>query len=377
MTKRLSIGSAARSAGSLSYGTWTAFEHPTGQEESLPVIIAGGKRPGPCLWLTAGMHGPEHAGPLVVHQLLQPALLDKLRGTIVAIPALTPAGLRTGSRQPYHSPGDPNRLWPDGRPEAGVSSDRPSPSPQERTFMRLFERIQETADLLVDLHNAWEGSMPFTVLDRVLYRADAPSDLPRARELAKRLEAMAGAMGFSVVREFPPERYVEEKLHRSTSGAAVQLAGIPALTVELGSGLRPEPAILKAAGAGLRNVLRWAHMLPGAPEPLQGIPRPQPGHACRRKRTPRTPVAGLAHHCVTAGQLIRTGDPVAEMFDIWGRPLLDEPLRAEADGFVLGLAQGSVFYAGESVATLAVRDPDGLVAPYPRGYFRGVGSRGR
>ena len=56
------------------------------------------------------------------------------------------------------------------------------------------------------------------------------------------------------------------------------------------------------------------------------------------------------------------------MVDIWGRPLLEEPLRA--DGFVLGLAQGAVFYPGESVATLAVRDPDPLVGPYPRSYFR-------
>jgi len=370
MARRIAIGSAARHPGTLQYGRWTAFEHPTGQEEFLPVIIAAGKRPGPCLWLTAGMHGPEHSGPLVVHKLLHAGLLAELRGTLVAIPALTPAGLRTGSRVPYHSPEDPNRLWPDGRPAPEEGSDRRPPSPQERAFQRLFEEILKTADLLVDLHNAWEGSVPFALLDRVLYRSDIPGDRQRAQGLARRIETMAGALGFATAREFPTQRYVEDKLHRSTSGAAVQLARIPALTVELGGGLRPDPIILRAAVAGLRNVLRWAEMLPGPAEPVEGIPCPRPGFNCRRKSTPRTPVTGLAHHCVSAGQEIRAGDPVAEMVDIWGRPLLEEPLRAEADGFVLGLAQGAVFYPGESVATLAVRDPDPLVGPYPRSYFR-------
>ncbi len=373
MAKPIVIGTATRRPGTLQYGQWTAFDYPTGQEEFLPVLIAGGRRPGPCLWLTAGMHGPEHSGPLVVHRLLQAGFPAELRGTLVAIPALTPAGLRTGSRVPYHSAEDPNRLWPDGRPAAEDGSDQPRPTPQEHAFQRLFTRIRETADFLVDLHNAWEGSIPFVLLDRVLYRADVPGDWQRAHALAKRLQGMAESLGFARVREFPAERYVEEKLHRSTSGAAVQLAGIPALTVELGGGLRPDPVILDAAVVGLRNVLRWAGMLPGKPQPLEGVPVPEPGFACRRKRTPHTPVTGLAHHCVSSGELIRAGDPVAEMVDIWGRPMLEEPLSAEADGFVLGLAQGAVFYPGEAVATLAVRDQDPLVAPYPRGYFRSPG----
>jgi len=85
MPKSIVVGSARSRPGSLQCGRWEAFRHPTGQAEFLPVVIAQGIEDGPCIWLTAGIHGPEHAGPLVLHRLLTEDLVKGLRGTIVAI----------------------------------------------------------------------------------------------------------------------------------------------------------------------------------------------------------------------------------------------------------------------------------------------------
>lgn len=366
--------------GRRAYHAWTALTHPTGLDEFLPVVVARGLRRGPCLWLTTGLHGPEHTGLLVVHRLLDELDLKALRGSLVVVPTLSPAGLRTGQRAPYHVGADPNRLWPDGKPAAARPAEAAPPSSLETAFARLFAAIRRTADFLIDLHNAWEGSIPFTLVDRVLYRREQPGARAAARELFQRAARMAEQIGFPCVREFPADRYLAEELHRSTSGAALQLARIPALTVELGGGTRPDPAVIEAAVYGLRRVLEWARMLPAPTPPAHALaPIPVPPFPIRRLTAPRAPAAGVVHPLVRAGDIVRRGQPVAELRDVWGRPLLERPLRAEGQGLVLGLANGVVAYPGSSVMTLAVRDRHATVAPYPRDYFKvkASGSRSR
>jgi predicted deacylase len=337
----------------------------------MPVILAQGKEVGPCIWLTAGIHGPEHAGPAVLYRLLTQELVDQLRGTIVALPALSPAGLRTRQYVPYHLSKNPNRLWPDGKPAQPQDPDKEAPSSVEMAFARLFEAVQETADYMIDYHNASIGSISFVFRDRVLYRADENEAENRAAAevLAARQEEMIQAYGHTVVTEFPAKHYIKQDLHRSTTGAALLVGQIPSFTVELGTGLVPDRAIVTASVAGTRNVLRWAGMLSGEMELIQGIDVVDPGYRTRRSPATRVDRACIALHLVEAGDVVQAGDPVAELRDIWGRPLTDNLLRAEYDGFVIGRAHGIYFYPGETVLYLSIRDEDPLVAPYPDDYY--------
>jgi predicted deacylase len=372
MPKTITLGTVTSKPGTVQYGRWDVLNHPTGHTEFLPVVIAQGQRDGPCLWLTAGIHGPEQAGPLVVYQLITQELVERLKGTLVAIPVLNPAGQRTMRRDPYHAPKDPNRLWPDGKPTRPQDPDKTPPSSLERAYERLFQDILASADYLIDYHNAWTGSISFVIRDRVLYRADQDTDQNRARAeaLAARLDEMIRAYGHTVVNEFPPEKYIDEKLHRSTSGAALLLGKIPAFTVELGTGHMPDPAIVAAAAAGTRNVMRWAGMLDGEPEPIASVKVVDPGFPARRRGTPRVEQASVVIHRVAPGDLVQAGDPVAELRDVWGRPLGDGLLRAEDDGFVIGRSHGIYFYPGNAVLGMAIRDEAPLIAPYPEDYFK-------
>lgn len=142
MSRAITLGSASSKPGTIQYGCWEALDHPTGHTEFLPVIIAQGKADGPCLWLTAGIHGPEQGGPLVLYQFITSDLVARLRGTVIAIPALNPAGLRTMEREPYHAPTDPNRLWPDGKPDSSPDQDKAPPSSLEVAYRRLFEEVR-------------------------------------------------------------------------------------------------------------------------------------------------------------------------------------------------------------------------------------------
>jgi predicted deacylase len=372
MSESITVGTAVAKPGTIQYGRWEALSHPTGHIEFLPVLIAQGKQEGPCLWLTAGIHGPEQAGPAVLYRLITQELVDRMRGTIVAIPALNPAGLRTSKREPYHADEDPNRLWPDGKPEKPQDPDKDPPTSLERAYKRLFDEIAASAAYLIDYHNAWTGSISFSFRDRVLYRTDqdAEKNKAEAEALAARQDEMLRAYGHTVIREFPAEKYVNEKLHRSTSAAAMFVAKIPGFTVELGTGHMPDWAIVAASAAGTRNVMRWAGMLDGEMEPIEGIQVVDAGFPVRRCQTPRVVEACVVLHLVEPGDLVSAGDPVAEVRDVWGRPIGDGLLRAEYDGFVIGRSHGIYYYPGDAVLSLAIRDEAPLIAPYPAEFYR-------
>jgi predicted deacylase len=372
---QVTLGTVTSKPGTIQYGHWEALLQPTGHTEFLPVIIAQGREEGPCLWLTAGIHGPEHAGPVVIYRLLTQALVDQLKGVIIAVPALNPAGLRTMSRAPYHAPSDPNRLWPDGKPEKPRDPDKTPPSSLELAYKRLFEEIIQTADYLIDYHNAWTGSISFVFRDRILYRADQEVEQHKAaaEALATRLDEMVRAYGHTVINEYPPEKYIDEKLHRSTSGAALLVGHIPAITVELSTGHMPDLAVVAASLAGTRNVMRWAGMLSGDLEPIKGIKIIDLGFPVRRRMAPRVNEPCVALHLVEPGDIIKVGTPLAELRDIWGRPLAEPMVFSEYEGFVTGRSHGIYYHPGEALLGLAIRDESPLIAPYPEDYFKEVG----
>jgi predicted deacylase len=203
----------------------------------LPVIIAQGKEDGPVFWITAGIHGIEHAGIQVIHKLISPELVTALHGTIVAIPALNPSGLRVLTRQAYYHNGDPNRLFPDGRVPK-IDPDKAPPSALEQAYGRLFEDIKNSASYYFDLHCMSNGALSFVFRDRLLYRNGDEATKKRAEATSAKMDEMAQAYGHTITADFSVGKYIDEKLHRSTTAAVATLAGIPSLTAELGSPYR-------------------------------------------------------------------------------------------------------------------------------------------
>lgn len=367
MTFAITIGTAQARPGTIVYGEFEAVALPTGGADVFPVIIAQGLNPhGPVLWVTANIHGAEYNGIAVIHQLITPDLLEHLTGTLVAIPTLSPAGLRTGERSPYYLQGkDPNRLFPD-LTEREQQRQSNTPSALELAFARLFEQIRATADYLIDLHDYGIRSIPFALRDPVFYVEGR--DRANAVRLQHTVGEMLEALGLTVIHEYASDKYVEMSLHRSVSGAALNHARIPAVTVEIGGFRQVRLEHVRAVVAGIRNVMRWAGMLPGPLEALPPVPILKPGYPVRRSTHPRVPCACLVHHLVDAGDEVQAGEPVARMVDIYGRPVGTEDglLRTEHAGFVIGIFSGMAFYPNEAILGLAIRDNNQLVIPIAR-----------
>ncbi len=373
MNESVVVGDVRGVPGQIVYGAFPGVALPTGGRDDLPVIIAQGKRAGPVLWVTGSIHGNEHSGLAVIHRLLGPGGVDfpvnELSGAVVMIPTLNPAGLRTESRSPYYSRGaDPNRMFPaPERPHTRTNAfpEGPPASAMESVYERLFASIEATADYLIDLHNAVIGSIPFAFRDPIYYAGER--DRVAARRLQIRNDEMMAAFGLPIINEFPSVEYIKKNLHRSVSGSVLNRARRPAFTAELGGYLHVDLLARDAAVVGLRNVMRWAGMLSGEPEPLPPIPFPEVDFPVRRIMYPRAPQSGIVTHLVDAGDPVRQGDAVARLTDIYGRPLGPDNglLRTEYDGFVVGRMQGKVYYENEPVLWLAVRDDGDLLLPYP------------
>jgi len=362
----IQIGTCAARLGKMTFGRLEVLRHVDGGAEELPVVIACGKHDGPCLWVTANIHGNEYVGLLAVQRAVTRDLagrLGELRGTVVAIPTLNPAALRVGRRQAYYdSMTDPNRTFPDAAADDTDEDDPPSPYAQASAV--YFELLRQTATYLIDLHAMDIQATPFTIRDRVLFRDE--EQRVAAERLAETLDGLARAFGIPVVNEYGAKKYLKQRLHRSTAGAALHVAGVPAITPELGMGGDVDPLALRAGIAGIHNALVWAEMLPDDPIQIDWIPQPDLGSPVTRLPHPRVPEPGIVAALARPGEIVRAGQPVAELTDIWGRPLGGDGLiRTEHEGWVLSLRSGAQGYRHRPVMDLAVRDDEPLVQPWP------------
>ncbi|WP_280585774.1 succinylglutamate desuccinylase/aspartoacylase family protein [Halorubrum sp. Boch-26] len=397
---RAALGTASAAPGEVARGWFEVAELPTGAAERLPVVVANGPEDGPVLWLTGGVHGDEATGVAAVQDAISTIARDALAalsGTIVAVPVVSPAGLRRNARHTYYADEDPNRHFPD----ADAESARP-PKLQERIDARLYAAITGgavedatgvagrddadrddadrepvdppiaesagtgvVADALIDCHTAGVGSEPFAIRDRVLYGERRSED--DAVALSDEIGRLVDAFGFPTVREYPASEYVDERLHRSTAGAVLNEAGIPAFTAELGAHSVVDDGLVEAGVAGISAVAAELGLLAAGEVPEDvGRPADHLGPApvefpVRRFRGPTTDDSGILRHRVAAGETFAEGDILADVVSATGEER--GTVRADRDGYALGRTEGLAVYEGDPIGSLAVRDDGDLVVP--------------
>lgn len=354
----IQVGTAESAEKERADGWLEATDLPTGGTERLPVSVLNGARDGPTAWVTANMHGDEVTGLAVAQDLLSVLNRKQVTGALVVVSTLNPAGLRRNVRTSYYHDKDPNRQFPDRESDSA----RP-PTVQELIAERVYDAVLDTDPVcLLDLHTAQVGAMPFTIRDRVIYgsrRSEA-----EANELANDLASLAAAVDLPIVTEYPTDEYEERRLHRTLTGALTNGADVPSLTVELGGHERVEPDARAAGLAGVCRALVHAGVLEAVPD---RVDRNDPGveppvdYPVRRFEGPRTDAAGVVRHLVDAGDIVDTGQPVAEVRSLHG----ERRARVESDhdGYVLARYTGGVAYENDPVTSLAVRDEEPLVAP--------------
>ena len=271
-------------AGQMQRFWFRAGETAIAQSWYVPVIVVKGARPGPKLLLTAAIHGDELNGIDVIHQLVAGLDPAQMAGTLVAVPGLNTPGLLQSTREwtPDDSRASPNL----NREMPGVEGGRGIEDYAGRLWNRL---LRPNADQAVDLHTQSRGTA------YVLY---AFASTPRARAIANLMQ---------------PDIIKLDQGEKGTVENEMVRAGVPAITLELGTPEVFDAAMVRRGVAGITNLMREMQMLPGA---VATGPAVFTGNKLEPVRAPR---AGFAHLLVPLGATVTKGQPIATISDAFGR----------------------------------------------------------
>lgn len=319
------------------------FKMADGSTHRIPIMIKRGPEKGPKLFLTAVIHGEEVTGMEVIHRLLEQVRLT--RGAIYAFPIVNLAGFQLGAR--YYPYADPtaqeypnlNRVFP-GKEDG---------SPAERVASAVYRIIAEVnPDLLIDLHCDAHNSIPYILLDRV----SEPD-----RELELKTRRLAEAFGVTVCNDSTPEGYIGDLGEKTLTGAVFNRLKIPAFIVELGGPTIIKESFVRTGTSGLKNILSALGLVESPAERWESDTKIKVEYPLRTHPVLVSRRFGKISYKVKVGQLLKTGELVAAVEDIFGEKV--EELRTDRDGFVLALGYQVISFPGLPAATLAVRDETG------------------
>jgi predicted deacylase len=287
---------------------------PVGME----IEVINGRRAGPVVFVSAGVHGDEVIGVEILRRLLRAPQLDRLRGTLMAIPVVNSFGFLTRSRY-LPDRRDLNRCFPGS--ETG--------SLGARLAYQFLHDVVLHCDFGIDLHSA------------AVHRTNLPQIRINAGEA--RLGDLAEAFGAPVV-------LISPLREGSMRGEAARL-GVPVMLYEAGEGLRFDEMAVRAGVAGILRVLRTAGMVPG-----RGIaPARHAPYLCRASKWLRAPAGGLLRMYRAEGERVEAGDVLAAVADPFGDAEVE--LVAPEDGLLIGRAVLPVVNEGDAVFHLAAIAP--------------------
>lgn len=286
---------------------------------NIPVFVVRGLREGPTLCLTAGVHGDELNGVEIVRRAFARTDPLKLRGTLIALPAINAEGVRTGNRY-LPDRRDLNRAFP-GSTGGSVAA---------VIAHAIFTKVLHHCDVLVDLHTA---SNQRANLPQI--RADLSDPIIRDLAIHFGLGIVVGGSG------------PDGSLRRESAKA-----GIPAIIYEAGEPFRFQHYEIERGVQGVENVMAYLGMT-GLPD--QEIPD---ARIYERSRWIRTEIGkgGFFFPTAKLGDIVEIGDLLGKIID----PLTDlsSEVIAPIAGEVVGMAVPQPVLSGYALFHLAWHDSD-------------------
>ncbi len=276
-------------------------------------MIANGVEDGPTLVVSGATHGNEIAGTAAIIEVMRALDPKRMRGAVIAIPVANPLAFDHAA---YVTPQDgrnmASRIYWNANPRGTVT---------ER-LGAILGPIYRRADCYLDIHANHPPAAPMSMLFL---------SLCRDKEVREKTAKLGEAFGVTPVDMSDP------KAHPDWVGSADQYPvpvavsqGIPALMVELVS----SHTVLDSSRGrkGIMNVMKELRMLDGPRETQE--PSALPGQF-KYWGSIAANAAGLVWPRVEPGELIRKGEIVAEITDLFGDVL--ETVSCPADGFLWSL----------------------------------------
>ncbi len=282
---------------------------------SMPVHVIRGKRPGPCLFISAAIHGDEINGVEIIRRLLKRSSLKRLRGTLIAVPIVNVHGLINHSRY-LPDRRDLNRSFP-GTEQGSLAA---------RLAHRFMEEIVAQSTHGIDLHTG------------AIHRSNLPQI--RANLDDEATEKLARAFQVPVL--------ISSNLRDGSLREAAAEYGIPMLLYEAGEALRFDEVSIRAGVNGIINVMRLLEMLPPSRSKTKKVIEPV---IARSSFWVRAAESGIFRAMLPLGARVKKGTLLGVIADPFGEK--EVQIITSVSGIVIGRTNLPLVNEGDALYHIA------------------------
>jgi len=261
---------------------------------------------GPTVLVTAGTHGDEYEGQLLLHELARELDPSTVTGRLIIMPALNLPAVLNSSRCSPIDGGNLNRAYP-GDPDG-------SPTFQISDYITRY--LLPECDFAADLHSGG--------LTTEFFPCGFMTRMPHGRNTAAQVSALnAFGMPYTVV--------YDESIENRAIDSACDQAGVVMVSTELSGAGTVNVETLRHAKAGLMRMLAHWKVIDVAPMPNPGTTfvDVNSAHSHVIATTP-----GLFEPNVVLGQQVSLGDVVGWIYCVDDLEKGSTALHAHMDGIV-------------------------------------------
>ncbi|MBN2646797.1 MAG: succinylglutamate desuccinylase/aspartoacylase family protein [Thiotrichales bacterium] len=294
---------------------------------SMPVQVICGRLLGPVLFISAAIHGDELNGVEILRRLLKVKSLNRMRGTLIAVPIVNLHGFIHGSRY-LPDRRDLNRAFP-GSQDGTLAG---------RTAHLFMQEVVMQSDVGVDLHTG--------AINR--------SNLPQIRA------DLSDPFTLSLAQAFATPVILNARLRKGSLRASAVKEGIPILLYEAGEALRFDEVAIRAGVRGILNVMRELGQIA---QVVQKVPRPKASRAVISHKSfwVRAPQSGIFRSLVNDGARVLANQTcVGVISDPFG--VCEKSIYSPFSGIVIGQMKLPLVNEGEGLFHIAKFARSDLVA---------------
>lgn len=301
----------------------------THSSASMPVHVVHGRKPGPCLLVCAAIHGDELNGIEIVRRILGHKSLDRISGTLIAIPIVNVFGFVSKSRY-LPDRRDLNRSFP-GSETGSMAS---------RLANILVTQIIPLCTHVIDLHT---GAVNRENLPQIRAKlVDEPVT-----------EGMARAFGVPVI--------LNAELIVGTFRMAAREHNIPVVVYEAGEALRFDEVSIRAGVKGVMSVMSQIGM-----RSPNKMPKLVDTLIANKSNWVRANQSGILRSLVKIGAWVKIGDVLAYINDPLGEK--SQALESPYAGIIIGKTNLPLVFEGEALFHIANYKAPGEVSDYIEAY---------
>lgn len=290
---------------------------PTGTVINIHVFVYRGKKPGPVLLLTGGLHGDEVNGVEIIRRMMKNKLLMPDAGTVIAIPVLNIYGFLNFARD-LPDGKDANRSFP-GTKNGSLAS---------RMAYNIQKHILPIIDYGLDFHTGGSNR----------------SNYPQVRC------DFTDTTSIELANLFAPPFILHSALIPSSLRNEARQQGKSIIVYEAGQALRFDHQAIEEGIRGTMRLMKGLKMMPNA------IVTPQQSEIISLQKTTwvRAEEAGLFNAEVVEGAYVECGQLLGTLSD----PYVEKEVEifANQNAFVIGLNHAPIVNAGDALVHLGTAD---------------------